>query len=1750
MNNKTMHSVNINLSAQKELEKSENRLEARVMMHNLPLDFIRKPHSQDFIDQYSNLLAEPMVLGLENLCAELDVSLSTLMLSIFATLVSRNSHDMELLIAALVQQRGSSDSKLEMIPTQIDFSNNPSFIQLVVQVCNELKSDSSDQASDSSFQIGFEYNAETSLSERFTLDLNLSVSESKKGLNLTWFYNSNLFAQKTIASFSDQLNVMLRGIIEQPEQCTSALPLLDKKHRMEILTQWNQTQTDLPLDVCIHSLFEKQVESTPNHIAIRFENEVLTYQKLNFRANLLAHHLIDLGVIPEQLVGICLPRSIDMIVAILAVNKAGGAYVPLDPSYPSERLGYMLENSQSQVLITDKGLSSKHELSVTQNVLIDNPEFWNCLEKISEFGSNPSVDGLSAKNLVYAIYTSGSTGKPKGVMNEHTGLVNRILWGSKAYPICPDDNVLQKTPFGFDVSVWEYYWPLTTGATLVMARPDGHKDVDYLFEVINDAQITVIHFVPPMLASFIADGRFETQAPSLRLVACSGEALPVDVQNRFLAGHQARLLNLYGPTEASIEVSFHFCKPGFDGRSVPIGRPIDNIKLHVLDSDFNPVPTGVVGELYITGVGVTRGYYNREDLTKESFLANPHQQDDTDAIMYRTGDLARWLPQGEVEYLGRIDHQVKIRGFRIELGEIETSIGAIESVSQNVVVAHDNRLGEKQLVAYLVSVSEIDEQNLWFAAIASQLEKTLPQHMIPTSWVYLEALPLTPNGKVDRKALPEPAMPVQASYVAPETETEKWLAELWQDLLQLPKPVGRNVNFFTLGGHSLLAMKMLSLVKTEREVSIGIAQVFVAANLWEFAELVDRAVGTQVEFIPQRKVTDSAPLSFSQQQMWVLDQLQGSAQYNIPLLLNLKGDLNFAALTNAITQIINRHQVLRTVYLLDDTDSAQQIVLNSIEEFELEKVCLKGLADIDKKAALEEVQNELINRDFALAQDLMLRACVVELNENDYHLVIVFHHIAADGWSLSVFEQELRHFYLAEQSDELVPLEELAIQYADFSTWQRAQQQSNLDAQLSYWKNRLAGIPEIHSLPLDLARPTESTFAGARYGVTINAKKLAKFKSVCQQQGATLFMGLQALISALISRYSKEKDIVLGTVSANREQAELSAMIGFFVNTLICRTDLSDDPSFNELIVQCKTRSLEALSNQNMPFERLVEELAPHRSLSHHPLFQIMLVLQNNEQPNYDLNGLVVTSVQPSNVKAKFDLTINAMELGEELVLDWEYSSDLFLAETIQRMASHLVALIDAVVLDPEAKVLSCSMLSENEMQLLTQDWAMGAKQDTKASCMHHLFEQQVVDNPQAIALSYVGNLRSSTMTYEQLNARSNQLAYLLVKQGVKCGDIVGVCIDRSETLFVSLLAILKAGGVYLPLDPNYPVKRLQHMISDSRLKVVVTEQNVSSCLENSEVERLVLDSPEIQSAWLQESKKNPSFINNVDASTPAYTIYTSGLTGKPKGVLLSHHGLVNLAQAQQALLNVGSDSRVLQFASISFDAATWEWVMTLCSGAQLFIYDEECIKSGNTLSGAVEKANITHATLPPALEVDKWRSVKTLVVAGDLCALDLVSVWGENRKFINAYGPTESTICATLGQLSPNEDTIHIGQVIPGAEVLVLDEFMQPVPIGVAGELYIGGEGLAIGYLNQPVLTQEKFVSHPFDNKRKLYRSGDLVRRHTDGNLEFIARIDHQVKCAALGLNLAKLKARYLICLIFEKLSHALEKKAVEKNA
>lgn len=1401
MDNKTLHSNNINSNTNDFFEKSADKLDRKEVLHNLPTDFSRKAYSQEMREEYSSILSDEVVLELDRLSATSCTSQRTILLAAFASLVHRNSNDTEVRIAASGSVEGIEQiESTQFTPICIDFSDNPSFEQVLEKTERDLKSGGLEKESVFPLQIGFSYDADMSFLAHQPQELHLAANRLEKGLNLIWSYNSSIFSQRSMVSLNQQLNVLLKAITANPKQSISALPLLNEKDRQKVLTQWNQTQTDFPRDICIHSLFERQVEKTPDYIAIRYDNEALTYEQLNVRANLLAHHLIELGVGPEQLVGICLPRSIDMMVAILAVNKAGGAYVPLDPSYPSERLSYMLENSQSQVLITDKELSSKHDLLVTHNVLVDSVEFWKCLENTPKFGRNPDVDGLSPSNLVYAIYTSGSTGKPKGVMNEHTGLVNRILWGSKAYPISADDNVLQKTPFGFDVSVWEYYWPLTTGATLVMARPDGHKDVDYLFEIINEAQITVIHFVPPMLASFIADGRFETQTPSLRLVACSGEALPVDVQNRFLAGHQAQLLNLYGPTEASIEVSYHFCTPDFEGNSVPIGKPIDNIKLHVLDSDFNPVPIGVVGELYITGVGVTRGYYNREDLTQESFLANPHQQDDTDAIMYRTGDLARWLPQGEIEYLGRIDHQVKIRGFRIELGEIETSIGAIESVSQNVVVAHDNRLGEKQLVAYLVSVSEIDDQNLWFTAIAEQLEKTLPQHMIPTAWVCLDELPLTPNGKVDRKALPEPAMPVQESYVAPENDTEKWLAHLWQHLLQLPKPVGRNANFFTLGGHSLLAMKMLSQVRVERKISIGIAQVFAASSLCEFAALVDKAVGTQAEFIPQRNDTDFAPLSFSQQQMWVLDQLQGSIQYNIPFILNLKGDLNYAALTDAITQIVNRHQVLRTVYRLDDTDAAQQIVLNSIGEFELEKVCIKGLTDTDKKAAIEDVQNELIDRDFNLAKDLMLRACVIELDDNDYQLVIVFHHIAADGWSLSVFEQELRHFYLAAQSNELVPLDELAIQYTDFATWQRAQRQSNLDAQLSYWKNRLVGIPEIHSLPLDFARPTESTFAGARYSVTIDSNKLSKFKDVCQQQGATLFMGLQALVSALISRYSQEKDIVLGTVSANREQAELSALIGFFVNTLICRTDLSGNPSFNELIVQCKTRSLEALSNQNMPFERLVEELAPNRSLSHHPLFQIMLVLQNNDQPNYDLNGLTVTPVQPSNVKAKFDLTINAVELGDELVLDWEYSSDLFLAESIQRLASHLVALIDAVIVDPEIKVLSCSMLSDSETQLLTQDWAMGARQESKAWCIHHLFEQQAVDNPQAIALSYQGSERSNTMTYEQLNTRANQLAYLLAKQGVKCGDIVGVCIERSETLFVSLLAILKAGGVYLPL--------------------------------------------------------------------------------------------------------------------------------------------------------------------------------------------------------------------------------------------------------------------------------------------------------------------------------------------------------------
>jgi amino acid adenylation domain-containing protein/non-ribosomal peptide synthase protein (TIGR01720 family) len=1556
------------------------------------------------------------------------------------------------------------------------------------------------------------------------------VAEPGTHLSLHLKYDCQRFDDATIARMASHFQTLLEGIVTNPTQLVSQLPLLTLRERHQLLVEWNNTAKEYPQDKCIHHLFEQQVERTPNTAAVVFEGEQLTYQQLNARANKIAHYLQSLGVGSEVLVGICVERSLEMIVGLLGILKAGGAYVPLDPTYPSERLRYMLEDSGVQVLLTQEKLVSslgKHNAHV---VCLDTLERTIAIQS----KSNP-ISGVTPDNLAYVIYTSGSTGKPKGAMNTHQGICNRLQWMQETYQLTPADCVLQKTPFSFDVSVWEFFWPLLTGARLVVAKPDGHKDSAYLVNLILEQQITTLHFVPSMLQVFLEEQGLE-RCSCLKRTFCSGEALPKKLQERFFATLSCELHNLYGPTEAAIDVTFWQCKPESNLSTVPIGHPIANTQIYILNGYLQPVPVGVAGELYIGGHGLARGYLNRPDLTDEKFISNPFSNQ-PGSRLYKTGDKARYLSDGNIEFLGRLDNQVKIRGFRIELGEIEAALAQYLGVRETVVIAREDVPGHKYLVAYIVPNHE---SALAFSDLRSFLSEKLPNYMIPGAFVILDALPLTSNGKVDRRALPAPEFQseLQRSLVATRTPIEEMLASIWADVL-LIELVGVHHNLFELGGHSLLAIQVISRVRDTFAVELPLRSLFEAPTIAEFASLVEHSLSNgqsqQAEPLLPIPRSESIPLSFAQARLWFLDQLQpNSSLYNIPLALRLFGQLNIAALQSSINEIIRRHEALRTNFT---TQEGQPVaVIASTLNLELLVVDLLHLGESSREIEAQRLAKVEANRPFNLEQEPLLRGTVLHLGETEYVLLLTMHHIISDGWSLGVFIRELTELYKAFCTGITPVLPSLPVQYADFALWQRQWLQGEiLAAQLDYWKQQLKNAPALLELPTSRPRRASQTFRGGYYYAALSSQLSAELTALSKRTGVTRFMTLLAAFVTLLYRYSGSDDIVVGTPVAGRHRREIEGLIGFFVNTIVLRTYLGGDPSFEDVLSRVRVVALGAYTHQDLPFEQLVEALQPERSLSYAPLFQVMFALDEESVPSFELPELTVSEYAVEISTAKFDLTLSMENTADGLVGVWGYNADLFDETTIARLASHFQTLLEGIVANPTQQISQLPLLTDSERYQLLVEWNNTTQEYPQDKCIHQLFEEQVERNPDAIAVVFEG----FELTYQKLNQRANCLAHYLKTLGVGPEVLVGICVERSLEMVVGLLGILKAGGAYLPLDPALPKESLAFRLIDAQVPILLTQKGLFK-RENAQVQTtLYLDADGELVA--QQSSANPN--SEATPENLAYVLYTSGSTGQPKGVAIEHRQILNYLHAildKLQLPNAASFATVSTFAA---DLGNTVIFPALCTGGCLHIVSQERATDPKALAEyfllhPIDCLKITPTHLASLLTSKVFDSIlprQCLVLGGEAASWDLIEKIQQeapNCRILNHYGPTETTVGVLTYPVSSkpasyHSKTVPIGRPIANTQVYILDRYQQPVPIGVPGGLYIGGDGLARGYLNRPDLTDEKFVPNPFNHQlgSRLYKTGDRARYLSDGNIEFLGRLDNQVKIRGFRIELGEIE-------------------------
>ncbi|MCF5455205.1 non-ribosomal peptide synthetase, partial [Pseudomonas syringae] len=1569
--------------------------------------------------------------------------------------------------------------------------------------------------------------------ERTNYPLTLAVDDLGEGFALTVQAKAGIDPQRVCAYMETALESLVDALEHSPESLLRSLEMLPRSER-QLLQEWNATAVDYPQGACVHQLFEAQVEKTPEAIALVFEARTFTYAQLNARANQLAHHLIGLGIGPDDRVAICVERSPEMVVGLLGILKAGAAYVPLDPAYPEQRLRYMLEDSApAAVLVQSATRALPGELAVP---LLDLEG--GCCEAKADH--DPVARAVKPDHLAYVIYTSGSSGQPKGVLIEQRGFLNLMHWYLAELKLASDDAVLLVSSYSFDLTQKNILGPLLVGGTLHLAREAFIPEV--LLEQIQREHITHINLSPSAFNTLI-DANDSRQLDSIRRVVLGGEPIQV-ARLEMLPEPRPEFINSYGPTECSDVVAWHRLIDDIDcyrSSVFPIGRPISNTRIYLLDAHGQPVPIGVSGEIHIGGAGVARGYLNLPELTAERFLDDPFSAEPT-ARMYRSGDLGRWLADGNIEYLGRNDDQVKLRGFRIELGEVESQLAACPGVREAVVLVREHRPGDKRLVAYLTAR---EGAVLSAAQLREQLSQGLAEYMIPSAFVTLARFPLTPNGKLDRRALPAPEDDSYASrdYEAPAGEVEHALAQIWQTLLGLER-VGRHDHFFELGGHSLLAVQLVSRLRQRFEVEVALRDVFAEPTLQGLARQVANArLSAQTPLTSLTPVDRNLPLplSWAQQRLWFLDQLDraAGAAYHIPAGLRLRGRLDSEALQATLERIVARHEALRTHFALHE-GQAIQVIAPATQGFALVTHDLRALDSAAQHEAVERLAREEALAPFDLSSGPLIRGRLVQLSQTEHILLVTQHHIVSDGWSTGVLLHEIGMLYRAFSQGLADPLPALAFQYVDYAAWQRQWLQGEtLQTQVDFWRQHLSGAPALLELPTDHRRPPLRSYAGGRVSLALSPALTAGLRQLGQRHGATLFMTLLVGWSSLLSRFSGQDDVVIGTPVANRPRSELESLIGFFVNTLALRIRPEGRLSVAALLEQVKAVMLAAHAHQDLPFEQVVEALQPPRSLGHSPIFQVMLALNNTPGGGeLSLPELSLEPLQAPHTTAQFDLSLALVEADGGLIGSLEYASDLFERATIERIAGHLQVLLEGMVADDQQSVGELPLLScEQRRQVLESfnDTAAAYPADT---LLHQLFEEQVAQQPDALAV--VDD--AGSLTYGELNARANRLAHYLIGLGIQPDDRVAICAQRSLEMVVGLLGIFKAGGAYVPLDPAYPEQRLRYMLEDSAPVAVLVQAETRRLLGELAVRTLDLQ----EGDWEVEPEHNPV----VPAITPqhlAYVIYTSGSSGKPKGVGGPHQAMVNRLYWMHNTFGGQRLEKHAQKTSISFLDSVTETLMPLLFGAQLHIVSPLASRDPLQLWQAVTEHQLTRLVLVPSLLEELSRienrqvspEKRLIVCSGEVFSSSLLArtrAWLPSATILNFYGSSEAAgdstfyLCDSAVQAG---HSLPIGRPIANTRIYLLDAHGQPVPIGVIGEIHIGGAGVARGYLNMPELTAERFLDDPFSAEptARMYRSGDLGRWLADGNIEYLGRNDDQVKLRGFRIELGEIESKLSEC-------------------
>ncbi|XRJ11020.1 plipastatin non-ribosomal peptide synthetase PpsC [Bacillus subtilis] len=1512
-------------------------------------------------------------------------------------------------------------------------------------------------------------------------------------------FHTGTYQPNMMSEIKDYLQHMISDVISDPSLPVSKMTLLDEDKTRKIVSQNNRTVSVSPEAPTLHGLFERQAAVTPERPAIRFSGGLLTYAELDLYASRLAAHLAARGVTNESIVGVLSERSPDMLIAVLAVLKAGGAYLPLDPAYPKERLSYMLKDSGASLLLTQPKCSVPNFSGETLEV--------DMTSLASEKAENHLFTPADGGSLAYVIYTSGSTGQPKGVAVEHRQAVSFLTGMQHQFPLSEDDIVMVKTSFSFDASVWQLFWWTLSGASAYLLPPGWEKDPALIVQDIHQENVTTAHFIPAMLNSFLDQAEMLAlgDGTSLKRVFAGGEPLAPRTAARFASIlPQVSLIHGYGPTEATVDAAFYVLDPerDRDRLRIPIGKPVPGARLYVLDPHLAVQPSGVAGELYIAGAGVARGYLNRPALTEERFLEDPFYPGER---MYKTGDVARWLPDGNIEFLGRTDDQVKIRGYRIEPGEIEAALRSIEGVREAAVTVRTDS-GEPELCAYIEGLQRNE--------VRAQLERLLPGYMVPAYMIEMEQWPVTPSGKLDRNALPAPGGAADAeTYTAPRNVTEMVLSQLWEDVLK-NGPVGIHDNFFDRGGHSLKATALVSRISKEFDIQVPLKDVFAHPTVEGLAAVIREGTDSPYKAIKPAEKQETYPVSSAQKRIYVLQQLEdGGTGYNMPAVLELEGKLNPERMDRAFKELIKRHESLRTSFEQDaGGDPVQRI--HDEAPFTLQTTVLGARTEEEAAAAFI--------KPFDLSQAPLFRAQIVKVSDERHLLLVDMHHIISDGVSVNILIREFGELY----NNRKLPA--LRIQYKDYAVWQEGFKTGDAyKTQEAYWLKQLEGELPVLDLPADHVRPPVRSFAGDKVSFTLEPEVASGLHKLARENGSTLYMVLLAAYTMFLSRLSGQEDIIVGSPIAGRPHKDLEPILGMFVNTLALRTRPEGGKPFVQYLQEVRETALEAFEHQDYPFEELVDKLELTRDMSRNPLFDVMFVLQNMDQESLELDELCLKpAANNGHQTSKFDLTLYAQEQPHGLLtFQMEFSTDLYKKKTIEKWLQYFINMLLSIIKDNKAALGTINILNEDETHYLIHELNRTKIDYPRNETISRLFDMQAEQTPNAVAI--VSD--TQVFTYEDLNSWANQIASVLQIKGVGPDSVVALLTGRTPELIAGMLGILKAGGAYLPIASDLPVERIAYMLSDSGAALLLQSEKTEKQLLDIECEQIIIED-------IQKQGKTKNVDSSAEPHSLAYIIYTSGSTGKPKGVMIEQRSVIRLVKNSNYITFTPED-RLLMTSSIGFDVGSFEIFGPLLNGAALHLSDQQTFLDSHQLKRYIEHQGITTIWLTSSLfnhlteqNEQTFSQLKHLIIGGEALSpshvnrirnvCPEVSIW-------NGYGPTENTTFSTCLHIQKTyELSIPIGLLVGNSTAYILNQWGVLQPVGAVGELCVGGDGVARGYLGRPDLTKEKFVPHPFAPGDRLYRTGDLARWLPDGTIEYVGRIDDQVKVRGYRVELGEIES------------------------